>query len=691
VANEQHSLMDQTGEAIETKEQAQARINKLRQALRHHNYRYYVLDDPEISDREYDELFEELKDLEERFDLVAPDSPTQQVGGEPREELGTVEHPAPMMSLKAVYDDKGVTDFAETCRKELNTPKVEYVCEPKYDGLSVELIYENGSLVTAATRGDGITGEDITANVKTIRSVPLSLITGQGEPAPDRLVVRGEIYMPLDKFNELNRSRQEQGERLFANPRNAAAGSVRQLDPKITEKRPLKVFLYEVSLCQGSDFATYWEILETMPKWGLPVNRELQELATGIDAALAYRERMVEKRDGLNYEIDGVVIKVNDLAQRQALGVRQRDPRWAVAYKFKPRRETTKVQDIFANVGRTGTLTPVAVLEPVHISGVEVSRASLHNLSLLREKDILIGDTVVVERAGDVIPYVVEPIKDKRDGSERVFEMPEHCPSCGGDVYVSEDLKNARCTNMNCPAQLKERIRHFASRRALDIEGLGDKKAEQLVDRGLVSGLPDLFSLHKIRLLELPGYGRKSVDNLLGELESAKKTTLERFLVALGIPNVGEHLAQVLCRNFKDLDSLMAAKAEDLMAIHEVGPEVARSLTSFFAEEHNVEAIETMRGQGLELTNDLYAEDGADAPLDGLKFVFTGSLERMSRDEAKDLVERHGGRAVSSVSKNTDYVVAGPGAGSKLDKAQSLGVAVMSEDEFQAFLAERGL
>lgn len=691
MADDQHSMLNQDDTPIDSRQKAQQRVHELRTILRHHNYRYYVLDDPEIPDREYDELFEELSRLERQYGLVTPDSPTQQVGGEPREELGAVVHPVPMMSLKAVYDEKAVRDFAETCRKELNTSQVEFVSEPKYDGLSVELIYENGALVTAATRGDGLTGEDVTANVKTIRSVPLSLLGGEGEPVPARLVVRGEIYMPLDKFNELNRRREEEGERLFANPRNAAAGSVRQLDPKVTEKRPLSVFLYEVSLCEGREFKTYWEILETLPKWGLPVNRALQELTLGVDKALEYRARMVETRDSLNYEIDGVVIKVNDLAQREALGFRQRDPRWAVAYKFKPRQESTKVLNIFANVGRTGTLTPVAELEPVRIGGVEVSRASLHNLSLVREKDIRIGDTVVVERAGDVIPYVVEPDKDKRDGSEQVFEMPGSCPSCGGDVYVSDDLKNARCTNINCPAQLKERIRHFASRRALDIEGLGDKKAEQLVDQGLVAVLPDLFRLTKSDLLVLPGYADKSVENLLGQLENAKKTTLERFLIALGVPNVGEHLAQVLCRNFKTLDDLAAAKADDLQRIFEIGPEVARSITSFFAEEHNAQAIENLIALGLELENDLFASSEAPMPLTGLKFVFTGTLESMSRDQAKDLVERHGGRAVNSVSKNTDYVVAGPGAGSKLDKAESLGVTVMSEDQFKAFLSERGL
>ena len=673
-------------DTIWNRQEAEKAVEKLREALRHHNYRYYVLNEPEISDEKYDELFEKLKELEDRFGLVTPDSPTQQVGGEPQEELGVVKHPVPMLSLKAAYDEKGVKDFAESCRRDLGAGSVGYVCEPKYDGLSIELIYESGRLVTAATRGDGETGEDVTANVRTIRSVPLSLLESHGESAPARLVVRGEVYMRISEFNDLNRRREASGERLFANPRNAAAGSVRQLDPKITAERPLHIFLYEVSLCEGREFATYWEVLEAMPKWGLPVNREMQEIAEGIDAALEYHSRMVEVRDDLDYEIDGVVIKVNDLASREALGVRQRDPRWAVAYKFKPRRDTTRVRDITVNVGRTGAITPVAMLEPVRIGGVEVSRASLHNFSLMREKDILVGDTVVVERAGDVIPYVVESKKEKRDGTEKEYPLPDHCPACEGDVFVSEDLKSVRCTNMNCPAQLKERVRHFASRRALDIEGLGDKRAAQLVDMNMVKSLPDLFELGKEDLLKLPGFADKSAENLLAELEDAKNTSMERFLVALGISNVGEHLAQVLCRNFENLDDLIRTKAADLESINEIGPEVARSITSFFGEEENVNAIHRMHEAGLALENDLYVSSETEMPLAGLKFVFTGSLESMSRDRAKDMVERRGGRAVSSVSKNTDYVVAGPGAGSKLDKARELNVKVMSEEQFQEFL-----
>ena len=678
-------------ETIKDKSRAEEAVEKLREAVRYHNYRYYVLDDPVISDKRYDELFATLEQLEEQWDLVTPDSPTQRVGGQPQEELGIFKHPTPMLSLKAVYEEQGVVDFADTCRKTLGHSKVEYVCEPKYDGLSIELVYEDGSLVTAATRGDGETGEDVTANVRTIREVPLSLMRGQGVDVPGRLVVRGEVYMRLDEFNALNRRREEQGEQPFANPRNAAAGSVRQLDPRITQQRPLHIFLYEVPVCQGIEFFTYWEILETMPKWGLVVNRSMQRLVQGIDQALAYHRDMSEQRDALNFEIDGVVVKVNDLGDRQKLGVRQRDPRWAVAYKFKPRRDTTTVKDIFVNVGRTGTLTPVAVLEPVRISGVEVSRASLHNLSLVEDKDIRIGDTVVVERAGDVIPYVVKSIKEKRDGSEHPFHMPDSCPACGGEVFISEDRKNARCTNMSCPAQLKQHIQHFASRRALDIEGLGDKRARQLVDMGLVSWLPDLYTLDKDDLLRLPGYADKSAENLLFALDQARHTTLDRFLFGLGIPLIGERLAQLLAENYQGLDELIEAGQEELLRIPEIGPEVARSLTSFLSDARNRQALSRMRELGLDLDNPLYQAESRERPLEGLKLVFTGSLEHFTREGAKELVERFGGRATASVSGETDYVVAGPGAGSKLAQARKNEIPVLSEQEFVEFLRERGV
>lgn len=671
--------------AIDDEKSADKAVKKLREAVRYHNYRYYVLDDPVISDSQYDELFENLKILEDKYDLATDDSPTRKVGGEPREELGTVSHPLPMQSLKAVYDEKGVRDFAATCVKELGHNEVEYVVEPKYDGLSIEIIYEEGLLTTAATRGDGTTGEEVTANVRTIRSVPLSLLEDQGESVPSRLVVRGEIYMRLDEFNRLNRDRLVNNEQPFANPRNAAAGSVRQLDPGITEKRPLHLFLYVIAQCEGRDFTTHWEMLQALPRWGLPVNSKMQVLTRDIEEVLGYHQKLSTTRDDLNYEIDGVVIKVNDLSEQQKLGTRQRDPRWALAFKFPPRSSTTVVKDIQANVGRTGTLTPVALLEPVKIGGVEVSRASLHNMNLIEEKDIRIGDTVLVERAGDVIPYVVKSIKDRRDGSEKKFTMPDHCPSCGGDIMVSQDKKNSRCTNMNCPAQLKERIQHFASTRALDIDGLGDKRAAQLVEKDMVKWLPDLFRLGKEDFLKLPGYADKSAENLADALRQSRKTSLDRFIYALGILHVGEHMAGVLASKYQDLDQLMEADKEELQNIPEIGPEVAGAIVTFFSEEHNRKALEEMKNSGLELENPLFRGQG-ERPLEGLKFVFTGSLKKWTREEAKKTVESQGGRATSSVSRETDYVVAGPGAGSKLEQARKLNVKVLSEDEFQELL-----
>ncbi len=671
--------------AIDDEKSADKAVKKLREAVRYHNYRYYVLDDPVISDSQYDELFENLKILEDKYDLATDDSPTRKVGGEPREELGTVSHPLPMQSLKAVYDEKGVRDFAATCVKELGHNEVEYVVEPKYDGLSIEIIYEEGLLTTAATRGDGTTGEEVTANVRTIRSVPLSLLEDQGESVPSRLVVRGEIYMRLDEFNRLNRDRLVNNEQPFANPRNAAAGSVRQLDPGITEKRPLHLFLYVIAQCEGRDFTTHWEMLQALPRWGLPVNSKMQVLTRDIEEVLGYHQKLSTTRDDLNYEIDGVVIKVNDLSEQQKLGTRQRDPRWALAFKFPPRSSTTVVKDIQANVGRTGTLTPVALLEPVKIGGVEVSRASLHNMNLIEEKDIRIGDTVLVERAGDVIPYVVKSIKDRRDGSEKKFTMPDHCPSCGGDIMVSQDKKNSRCTNMNCPAQLKERIQHFASTRALDIDGLGDKRAAQLVEKDMVKWLPDLFRLGKEDFLKLPGYADKSAENLADALRQSRKTSLDRFIYALGILHVGEHMAGVLASKYQDLDQLMEADKEELQNIPEIGPEVAGAIVTFFSEEHNRKALEEMKNSGLELENPLFRGQG-ERPLEGLKFVFTGSLKKWTREEAKKTVESQGGRATSSVSRETDDVVVGPGAGSKLEQARKLNVKVLSEDEFQELL-----
>lgn len=673
---------------IDSKEGAEEAVEALREAIRFHNYKYFVEDDPVISDAQYDRLMDDLITLEDEFpELQSPDSPTRQVGGEPRDELGLVRHPTPMLSLKGVSETDDVLSFDENCRAELDQEKVEYICEPKYDGAAVELVYEDGRLELAGTRGDGQTGEDITLNVKTIREVTLRLHEPEDEAVPSRLVVRGEVFMHKDEFNQFNERRAEEGKSQFANPRNAAAGSLRQLDPSITSRRPLHIFFYEVAQCDGCDFATGWEALEMLPKWGLMVNADKSRLFDDMDAALRYYDELEKEREDLPYEIDGVVYKVNNLEWRDVLGVRTRDLRWAVAYKFPPNRETTRLKDIEVQVGRTGALTPVAILEPVHIGGVEVSRASLHNQSEIDRKDLRIGDTVLVERAGDVIPQIVKPIEDDRDGSEKKFQLPDKCPRCGAEVVMSEDKKQAYCTNINCPAQVRERIIHFASREAMDIEGLGKKRTVQLMEAGLLDRLPSIYEIKKENLISLERFAGKSAQNLLDEIEASKQQTLPRFIYALGIPLVGEHAARLLAKNYAKLDDLMAASSQELQGIEGIGPEVAKSVASFFSEEENKKAIAALKEHGIELENPFAGEE--DSSLEGLTFVFTGSLDRWTRDEVKRMVERKGGRATSSVSGETDYVVAGPGAGTKLDQADEHDVPVMDEEEFIEFLEER--
>lgn len=681
-------------ESISSKDEAEEAIERLREAIRYHNYRYYVLDDPVISDAEYDELMQELQSLEEEFpELKTWDSPTQHVGGEPRDELGLTEHPFPMLSLKAVYDKEDVRSFDETCRDELDIESVEYTAEPKYDGLAVELIYEDGQLSTASTRGDGETGEDITPNVKTINEVPLALLSQEDIAIPTRLIVRGEIYMRKDEFESFNKRRAEEGKKQFANPRNAAAGSVRQLDPSVTARRPLHIFLYAVPNADDLGFEAHWDVLQALPRWGLRVNLDYTERCEDIDTAIAYHREMAERRDDLPYEIDGVVYKVNRLAYQDTLGVRTRDPRWALAYKFEPRRATTKLKDVEFQVGRTGKVTPVAILEPVHIGGVEVGRASLHNQSEIDRKDIRLGDTVLVERAGDVIPHIVKTIattdgRTDEEAAREKIQIPDQCPVCGGDVVMSEDKKQARCINVNCPARLRESVTHYASREAMDIDGLGEKRTEQLIEAGLIEQLSDLYDITKGDLVSLERFADKSAQNLIDEIEDSKDQPLDRFIYAIGIPLVGQHVAQILAREYETLDDLMEASEEELESVNDIGPEVAHSIVTFFENEQNLEVIEEIRNAGLTLSNPLYSAEEA-GPLEGLTFVFTGTLERWTRDEVQRYVERLGGRATSSVSGETDYVVAGPGAGSKLDEARARDVPVMDEEEFVDFVEER--
>jgi len=674
---------------------AREQAERLREAIRFHDRRYYVEADPVIPDRTYDALFARLQELEDAFDLETPTSPTKRIGGEPVDELGSVEHVAPMLSIDNGDTPEEVRAFDRRVRDRLggsgvegqaslgafgeSEPEVEYVVEPKFDGLSVEVVYEDGRYQRAATRGDGEVGDDVTENVRTIRSVPLEL-TGD---YPDRLAVRGEVFMPREAFNEHNRERIERGEDPFANPRNAAAGTLRQLDPSVTAGRPLDCFFFDV-LETTHEFDTNREVHETLPGWGLKVN-DRTELVEDIEDAIRYRDRLVEERDELDYEVDGVVITVNDREQCERLGSTSRFPRWAYAYKLPPRTEETTVREIVVQVGRTGRLTPVALLDPVDVGGVTVSRASLHNPDQIEELSVGVGDRVRVLRAGDVIPYVDEVIEHDGEGH---FEFPDHCPAC--DSAVERDGPMAFCTGgLACPTQLRRAIEHYTSRSGLDIEGLGEERVDQLIEAGLVDSIPALYDLGREELAELEGWGERSAENLLGELEASKSPALPDFLTALGVPEVGPTTARSLAREFGTLDDVMAATTEQLEAVDDVGPVVAREVREFFDSERNRAVIEGLRERGVDPEP---FETAGGEELDGLTVVFTGSVEGYTRGELQELVERHGGSATSSVSGNTDYLVAGEGAGqSKLGDADSEDVPVLEPDGFFELLAERGV
>ncbi len=660
----------------------QKKAAHLREQINYHNYRYYVLDDPEISDAEYDRLMRELIELEKAHpELATPDSPTQRIGGARLEGFEPVTHTLPLLSLDNSLNEAEIIEFDDRIRRNLGmSGDMEYVCEPKLDGLAVELVYENGLLTVASTRGDGYVGENVTQNIRTIKGVPLKLLTTFISP-PDRLEVRGEVILGLREFQELNRRRQEEGEPTFANPRNAAAGSLRQLDPAITAARPLDIFCYGVGQHIGLELKSQWQTLQTLKTLGLKVN-PLARLVRGIKEVKDYHADLLQQRESLPYEIDGIVVKVNDFSLQERLGVKTKSPRWAIAYKFPAQQETTQILDIIVQVGRTGVLTPVAVMQPVQVGGVEVSRATLHNQDEIDRKDVRIGDWVVVQRAGDVIPEVVKVITTRRTGREKPYTLPKKCPVCGSETVRLEGEVAQRCINLACPAQVKERIYHFASKGAMDIDGLGDKLVDQLVEKGLVKDVADLYYLTRDELVSLERMAEKSADNLLAAIEASKKRPLNRLLFALGIRFVGEHVARVLVNSFKNLDNLQKATKEDLMQVYEIGPQVAESVVDFFANEENICILERLKKAGVEM-KPLEDEEDAEKILAGKIIVFTGALQTFTRKEARELVELLGGRASSSVSKNTDFVVVGENPGSKATRAQELGVEIMSENDFR--------
>ncbi len=662
-----------------------SRIEQLRRELTHHNYRYYVLDSPEVSDAEYDRLMRELQELEARHpELATEDSPTRRVGGAPAEKFEKVVHRVSMLSLANVFDDEELSDFDERIRRQTGAASVSYVCEPKLDGLAVTLLYQRGRFVQGATRGDGAVGEDVTANLRTIRSLPMELFPEDGVAVPGSLEVRGEVFIRKEDFRRLNEKREQEGEPLFANPRNAAAGSLRQLDSRITASRPLSLFLYECVPGEGvPTFRSHTEKLEYLKSLGLPTNRYAR--VEGVEGVREQYRQAVEGRHALPFEVDGMVVKVDDEDLRLRLGQISKSPRWAVAYKFPPEEESTVVEDIQVYVGRTGALTPVAHLCPVKVGGVTVSRATLHNEDELRRKDVRRGDTVFIRRAGDVIPEIVKVVESKRPADAQPFVFPAECPVCHAAAVKDEEGAIIRCTGATCPAQLVEKVRHFASRPAMDVDGLGEKLAAQLVETGLVKGFADLYHLTKGRLIELERMGEKSADNLLANIQRSKQTTLPRFLFALGIRHVGEATAKTLAEAFPDVHQLFEANLEEISRVKDVGPTMAQVIHTFFHEPLNRQAIEDLLAAGVTPAAPQVVRTGTFA---GKTVVLTGGMGAMSRDQAKEEIERRGGKVSGSVSRKTDLVVAGEEAGSKLKKAQELGIRILDEQAFLQLLQE---
>ncbi len=653
------------------KNEAKKEIKRLREEINFHNHNYYVKNNPIISDFKFDQLLKKLEKLETLYpDLITSDSPTQRVGGEPLDSFSTVEHKVAMLSLDNTYNYEELHEFDDRTKK--NVGEVEYVVEPKIDGVGVALLYENSVLVRGATRGDGIKGDDVTSNLKTIRTIPLRLMGNTLK----NVEIRGEVYMPLTGFKKYNKEQEKKGEPVFANPRNAAAGSIRQLDPRIVELRPLDIFVYFISFTDKK-FSSHYKALEELKKAGFRVN-PLVKKVDNIEDVIKYCNKLEKKRESLDYDIDGAVIKVDSISKQKELGETSKNPRWAISYKFAAKQATTRLEDITIQVGRTGTLTPVAVLKPVKVGGVTVSRATLHNFDELKRKDIRIGDWVLVERSGDVIPQVVKSIKEKRSGGEKRKTTPKKCPICRSSVLRIEDEVAVRCVNHLCPARLKWRVRYFASRDAMDIDHLGESTIDKLIEEGLIDNIADLYHLKKEDILKLEGFKDKSAQNLLDSLENSKKQDISRLIYGLGIRHVGKYAAQILASKYQSIDELAEASTEELKEIDGLGDKTAEAIGSFFATTENIRLIEQLKTIGVK-TKEIKKEG---LPLKGNKFVFTGGLSNLSRPEASDLIKQQGGIVVSSVNKDIDYVVVGDNPGSKYEKAKKLGLNIINEDKF---------
>lgn len=653
---------------------ARQKIERLRKEIQYHEKKYYVDNDPQISDYEFDLLIKELERLERAFpDLITPESPTQRVGEQPLEGFVSIEHSAPMLSLDNCYNEQELREFEGRVKKIIPSDKIEYVAELKIDGLGIAIIYRSGKFYRGVTRGDGIRGDDVTSNVKTIKSLPLTIGSSQD------LEARGEIYLPFSSFHKINEERKEKGEIEFANPRNAAAGSIRLLDPKEVARRGLDMFLYSVFL-DGNEQDSQWENLNVLKGLHFKTNPQ-SKLCRSLEEVLDFYEEWRAKRESLDYDVDGIVVKVNSTRHQRLLGSTAKFPRWAISFKFPARQATTTVQNIQIQVGRTGALTPVAILEPVKLSGITISRSTLHNEDEIRKKDIRIGDTVLIERSGDVIPRVVSVMKEKRTGKERPYIFPKNCPVCHSVAFQPEGEAISRCTNPSCPAKLRESLLHYASRRAMNIEGLGDALIDQLLDKNLVKHIPDIYDLKLNDLVNLERMGQKSSQNLLDEIERSKKSDVARLIFALGIRFVGERTARALAAHFKSLDVLAEAGYEDLMKIPDVGPKVAESVVFFFERPENAELIARLKEAGLNFA-DRKGPETKKTPLDGQTFVLTGTLSRFTREEASEIIQALGGETASSVSRKTSYVVVGESPGSKLQKAKSLGVPILNELEF---------